>query len=460
MVSAFPAPLECAGGEQLYCRESIIPPPSVWVGACQKARMQSQATTTTSRRLAILRNRPLLTLMLGHFTVDMYVGLLPVLYPLLTSTFKLDLTAVGLVTLAYSGVASLSQPIFGWLADRYGTRFIGLALLWTASIFSTIGFAPSFPVLLALAAAAGLGSGMYHPLGAVSASAVIPERQRNTAMAIYVTGGTYGVALGPLLGAVLFSAFGLRGTGVMIIPGVLSAFWLLAEMRTIALPRPARPRGRAALPPAPIPVVPMLAVIGVMMSRSWTILGIEAFIPSWYKSLGYGPSFYGPLASTIVLASAAGTIGAGSLADRFGRRAVTIGSLVLSVPPILLFAQFTGPVAFLTAALVGFLAASTGPLMLVIAQQLMAGRAGVASGMIMGLGFITGALGVPVMGALADAYGFPAALRFQAVVVLATVAVAAFLPSEARLRAASRRPLPAGAPRDGTVVGTPAADDL
>jgi len=71
-------------------------------------------------RFALLRNRPLLTLMLGHFTVDLYGGLLPVLYPVLTGAFKLNLQTVGLVTLAYSGVGSLSQPIFGWLADHFG----------------------------------------------------------------------------------------------------------------------------------------------------------------------------------------------------------------------------------------------------------------------------------------------------------------------------------------------------
>src|SRR5205085_241641 len=83
---------------------------------------------------------------------------------------------------------------------------------------------------------------------------------------------------------------------------------------------------------------------------------------AWYKSLGYGPAFYGPLATTIVLASAAGNVGAGSLADRYGRRAVIVGTLVLSIPVLLLFAQFPGPSAFVTGALVGLLAASTGPL--------------------------------------------------------------------------------------------------
>jgi MFS transporter, FSR family, fosmidomycin resistance protein len=402
-------------------------------------------------RADILRNRPLLTLMLGHFTVDMYVGLLPVLYPLLIGRFNVDLATVGLVTLAYSGMASISQPFFGWVADRFGTRFIGLALIWTATTYATIGFAPSFPILLALAAASGIGSGAYHPLGALNANAVIPPRSRNTAMSVYVTGGTLGVALGPLIGAFLFTVLGVRGTAVMFIPGVTIAIWMLFEMRTIALRRaPVRDVTSAPAVNAPVPLVPLIAVILLMMSRSWTVFSIEAFVPTWYKSLGYGPSFYGALSTTIVLASAFGTVGSGTLADRYGRRAVIIGSLFLTVPIVLLFAQFTGPIGFLTGALVGFLAASTAPLMLVMAQMLMAGRAGLASGMILGLGFVTGAIGTPVMGALADRFGFQMAMRFQVVIVVATIFVAFLLPTEARLQALAREqstPAPPAAPR-------------
>jgi len=184
-----------------------------------------------------------------------------------------------------------------------------------------------------------------------------------------------------------------------------------------------------------VPRLALLAVIGVMMSRTWTVIGLEAFVPSWYRSLGYHPSFYGPLATTIVLASAFGTVGSGSLADRFGRRAIIVATLLLSVPCILLFAQYTGPIAFLTGALVGLLAASTGPLTLVMAQELMVGRTGLASGLILGLGFVTGAIGVPITGAVADAFGMQAAVRLQVVVVLATLAIIPLLPSEARLHA-------------------------
>lgn len=404
----------------------------------------SQPNPAASSSANILRNRPLLTLMLGHFSVDMYVGLLPVLYPVLTNRFTLDLKTVGLVSLAYSGTAAISQPFFGWVADRYGTRFIGLALVWTAVMFATIGFATSFTALLLLACAAGIGSGAYHPLGALNANAVIDDRQRNTAMSIYVTGGTFGVAIGPLIGAVLFEVFGVRGTAVMVIPGVGIAVWLLAEMRRISPRLPSRGEPRAAT--MPIPLLPLLAVIGVMMSRSWTMLGVQSFVPIWYEQLGYSASFYGALTTSIILASAAGTIGSGRLADRYGRRAIIVGSLILSAPAIWLFAEFTGPVAFVTGPLVGFLAASTGPLMLVMAQQLMVGRAGIAAGLVLGLGFVTGALGVPVMGAVADAYGMPVAMRAQIVVVLATIAIAWLLPTEARIRGLPRPTLPATEP--------------
>jgi FSR family fosmidomycin resistance protein-like MFS transporter len=184
--------------------------------------------------------------------------------------------------------------------------------------------------------------------------------------------------------------------------------------------------------------VPLIAVLAVMMSRTWTVISLEAFVPTWYKVLGYGPAFYGPLATTIVLASAVGNVGAGSLADRYGRRAVIVGTLVLSIPVLLLFAQFPGPSAFVTGALVGLLAASTGPLMLVMAQELMAGRAGVASGLVLGLGFVTGAIGVPVTGAVADAWGMQVAVRLQVILIIATIGLALLLPDEARLRALQR----------------------
>lgn len=403
------------------------------------------AGTRSGGKLDVLRNRALVTLMLGHYSVDMYSGVIPVLYPLLTDKFDLSLKTVGLVSLAYSGMASLSQPLFGWIADRYGTRFVGIALAWTALMFACVGFAPSFGVLLLFAGLAGIGSGAYHPMGAVNARAVIDEAERNTAMSIYVTGGTLGVASGPLAAAGIFHIFELPGTAVMLVPGMSAAVWMLVEMRTIAkrLPR----RAHAGGTHAPVAYRALAVVIGMMALRSWTIIGLQAYIPTWYKELGYSSFFYSALVTVLLVSTALGTIGSGTLADRRGRRFPLIASSVISVPAILLFAQFPGRPAFLTAALIGFLAASTLPLLLVIAQELMAGRAGLASGLILGLGFTMSAIGVPITGSVADAWGLQNAMRFQALIGAMTIVCALMLPTEAKIRELTREPDPAPADR-------------
>jgi FSR family fosmidomycin resistance protein-like MFS transporter len=377
-----------------------------------------------------LRNPKLLTLMLGHFTVDSYVGVIPVLYPLLIGRFSLSLATVGLVSLAYSGMAAISQPLFGILADRFGTRFTGLALAWTAMTFAVVGFVGSFPLLVVLAMASGLGSGAFHPFGALDVRGLLPAWRRSLGMSVYVTAGTVGVAAGPLIGIVLFGIFGIHGTGWLVLPGLVTGGYLLWRMRdrTAVVAAAARKAGSAVAPR--VPVFALAAVIGVMMSRSWTVNVFQAFTPTWYRQLGYGPEFYGPLATTLVLASAVGTVGCGSLADRYGRRTVILATLVLSVPAILLYTLFPGPWGFLTAILIGFLAASTAPLMLLMAQQLMASRAGLASGLVMGLGFVTGAIGVPINGAVADEIGLQKSLMTHVILVIVTIAIAWFLPRE------------------------------
>lgn len=384
-----------------------------------------------------LRNGKLVTLMLGHLTVDSYVGVIPVLYPLLIGRFHLTLATVGLVSLAYGGFAAISQPLFGVIADRYGTRFTGVALAWTALTFALIGFVSSFPMLLLLACASGLGSGAFHPFGALDVRALLPAWRRSFGMSIYVTAGTVGVALGPLIGIGVLALFGgLHGTGLLVIPGLAAGAYLLWRMRAGAERAAAAAKAAIASPRA-VPVFALSMVIGVMMSRAWTVNAFQSFTPTWYRQLGYGPEFYGPLATTLVLASAVGTVGCGSLADRYGRRTVILVTLVLSIPAILLYTMFPGPWAFGSAILIGVLAASTAPLMLLMAQQLMASRAGLASGLVMGLGFVTGAIGIPINGAIADSIGLQWSLTTHVILVAATIGIAWFLPTEKEMESYS-----------------------
>lgn len=381
--------------------------------------------------IATLRNRALVALMLGHFTNDMLGGMLTLFLPVAKSQYGLSNGEVGLIALSYAAASSLSQPIFGWFTDRRLRRWVPAAVLtWGGTFASLYGVASSYQMLLVFASLAGLASGAYHPIGASSAAAVVDSRSRNQALSIYTVGGTSGFALGPLVGVALLSAFGPRGTIVLLPVALVVAVLLFHEMGNV-LGR-VRTTPSARLGPDTADAVPyrvLAKVIGTVMLRSWVFLSLLQFIPIRYDDLGYSRSMYGSLVTTVILAGAAGTLIGGSLADRIGGRFVLVTSLALSVPPLLLFIAFPGPWAFLAGAVFGLIADSSLSVTLVAAQRLLPGRTGVASGIILGLGFVTGGIGVPVTGRLADSIGIAPALTTLALVALAASALALTIPS-------------------------------
>ena len=293
--------------------------------------------------------------MLGHFTVDMFGGLLPILYPLMAAAFNLNLGDVGLIALSYTAASSLSQPLFGFVADRYGSRYLAPAsLVWAAIMFGLVGFAPNVGILALFAALAGLGSGAYHPQGAANASAVTGAIQKNTAMSFYTVGGTSGYALGPILGAIVFGIFGRQGS-ILIAPfGFISAFLVLRSFKRLGLGLP-EAHHEAKLQQRKIRWKPLIPILSVSMLRNLVMLSVVTFVPLWYRSLGYSAAFYGVLTSLMIAGGAVGAIFGGLLADRLGQRRVLIAGLALSVPALIIFVLNPGPGALILGPLFGML---------------------------------------------------------------------------------------------------------
>lgn len=384
-------------------------------------------------RAAGLLNRGLLMLMAGHFTVDLYAGLLPVLYPLLREQFALDLGAIGLIATLFTTALSVSQPVFGLLVDRFGSRWLGpAAILWMGCFFTLIGFAPSYQAILVLAVLAALGSGAYHPLGASNVPLVAPATRLNTGFSIFTVGGTSGFALGPLIGALVFGTLGVRGTLVLLPLVAIVATWLAFGLGTLDTRRKLPPTVTVVTPVRTLQLRPLLAVLGIVMLRSWTFMVLVNFLPLLYSSLGYGAGFYSPLLFVIIISGSFGTIVGGLAADRFSRKFAIIGSLLLLGPAIWMSLAFPGPGAFFLGALVGFVADFSLPSTLTLAQGLMPGRVGVTSGLILGIGFVTAGIGVSITAALADRIGLTEALAFLPLLLILALVLTIFLPHDQR----------------------------
>lgn len=379
----------------------------------------------------VFSNAPLLVFMLGHFTVDMYSGVLPVLYPLMSDEFDLSNASVGLVALAYMSAASLSQPFFGYLSDRYGSRyFIAASIVWSSVTVGLIGWAPSYLALIGLALLAGLGSGAYHPQGASNASAAAGDVRRNSALAFYTVAGTSGYSLGPIIGALLFLIMGREGTILMLPFGCMVAFAIYRQMRRLGLGEATVNSVQQAAHSA-IQWTPLLLVMSIVMLRSWVFSSAVAFVPLWFDDLGYSAGFYSVLTTAILATGAVGTLLGGILADRHGQRRILYVSLFSCLPFLLLFAAFPGPQSFIFGPLFALLADMSISVTLVMAQRFLPGRVGMASGFILGLGFVTGGIGVPITGLLADRYGNGEALMISSVLIVLAGALVALIPRRA-----------------------------
>jgi MFS transporter, FSR family, fosmidomycin resistance protein len=389
----------------------------------------------------IRQNPALLTFMLGHFTVDLYSGLLPVLYPLMAIKFDLSNRDVGLVALSFMGAASLSQPAFGYLADKHGSRYMAPAsLAWAAIMFGFIGISPSTGFFMFAAFMAGLGSGAYHPQGAANAASAVRDESRNTAMSIYTVSGTGGFALGPIFGALLFGVFDQQGVLLIVPLGIISAWLVFRSLVKLNLGMPERRAAGTVDDEFSIAWRYLTPVVAVVMLRSWVFLSVVTLSPLWYQELGYSARFYGLLVTAMLGIGALGTIAGGMLADRWGQRQVLVASLALSLPMLYVFLFFPGPWALLTGAILGFLVDMSISVTLVMAQGMVRGRAGMASGFILGIGFVTGGIGVPITGMLADVVGIPMALGVSGVLLVIAIVIVAMLPAHIARRTPLGKP--------------------
>jgi MFS family permease len=173
----------------------------------------------------------------------------------------------------------------------------------------------------------------------------------------------------------------------------------------------------------------LVRVILAIMMRSWSFMAILQFTPLWYDDLGHSEAFYGALVTVVTLISAIGTLAGGWFADKVGGRLVVIGSLAATIPFMLLYVQFPGNSAFATGSTYGFLSDSSTAIALLAAQRLMPGRTGVASSMILGLGFVSGGLGVPIVGRIIDSVGYTSGLTMLVFVNIAAVLTASSIPA-------------------------------
>ncbi len=361
--------------------------------------------------MSLFKNKLLWSVAIGHFATDLNANIIPIAFPLLMASLNLSYVGVAFIATMYTVTSSLSQPLFGYMADRFGTRLLAPGgLLWGAIFISGFGFAPDYVWLIIIATLAGLGAGAFHPQGAMNAS-LLSEERKGTAVSVYMLGGNFGYSLGPVIGAALFATFGLRGSVFMLVPGIISALWLYQAMFAVEQHRKKAVKTAAkSSTKLDVPIVGIASLILLIMLRSWTQGGINNFLPLLYESKGVSIETSSQILFVVLIALAVGALIGGVLSDMIGRKKVVFFSSVLLSPVVYLFLQTMPPLSFLVAVPMGLLFGSTFSITLVMVQEMMPKNLGLASGLALGLAFVTSGVGVSITGFLADNWGLPTAM--------------------------------------------------
>jgi MFS transporter, FSR family, fosmidomycin resistance protein len=384
-----------------------------------------------------LDRRALASLAAGHASVDLCQGAVPALLPFFIAQRHYSYAAAGMLVLAATIGSSVVQPIFGALSDRLtlpGLMPIGAVVAGVGVAAS--GLTASFGLTLTVITISGLGVAAFHPEGARYANYASGAR-RGTGMSLFSVGGNVGFALGPLIVTPAVLLLGLGGTLVLALIPSAAAVVLARELGHLG------ERRRAAVAAAPVRPDPgehdpqrdrwgpFTRLGGVVALRSGVYFGLQAFVPIWFvHHLGTSEGVGDGVLTAMLAAGAAGTLVGGRLVDRIGRRPVLLGSVVLQLPLLVAFVVSGSVAAAILLTTIGFVTIATFSVTVLMGQEYLPRRLGIASGVTLGLAIGIGGLAATALGVLADAAGLTAVMWTIAALPIPMVALTLSLPRE------------------------------
>lgn len=386
-------------------------------------------------RVGFLREREYLAVAITHFCVDVLNSSRTLLVAILALSIGLTNAQVGLALLLYNVGNALSQPLFGWLADRIGPRWLVVGGIgWMICFFALAAVAPDWPALLALTIA-GLGSGAFHPTGTMVASQT-SEENRTSATAVFFFAGQFGLFLGPVLAGVLLEQYDRPGYVVLpalaLVAFVSSWRWIASRPHGHTHEHDAQPETTAAsLPAARRPEHfhrrALLLSLIILTIGTVSISAIN-FAPKLFTELGYSATYVGIMSGLFMMGSAFGGILGGVLGDRWNGRVVILLAALAAVLPVYFYIPMEGPARLTLLLLAGFFVGMPHSILVLMVQALLPGRRAFASGVALGFNFFSGSVGSYAVGVLADQIGLGTALQYTAALLFVTVGATLLLP--------------------------------
>lgn len=389
--------------------------------------------------MRLLLDKLFFSVAFGHFTVDLLNGQRAVLFTYLIVPLGLGNTSLGFFTTLFIIMGSVFQPLFGYFADRYGSRWFAAGGIFWLGLFFTLAMLSQGIVALWLLVIGSLGSAAFHPAGTMQATLQGRDRysgRETTAAAYFFVFGQAGLFLGPVLAGVILDRSGTTGLISLAVLAIPAGIFVARQLHLV---NPSKESGNPGSSGRSINtmlranlagrLLPLTAFALLAAFQAWSQQNMMTFVPKHLSDLGQTASAYGLVAAIFMGGSALGNVVGGSLADRYGKRRVTAIALGLACIPLYLVSIVGwSPWLFLLIPLSGGLTGATHSIIVVLAQRMIPTGMAMASGMILGFMFASGAVGTFFSGYLADLFGVPLVFQLSALLALVAAGLALSLP--------------------------------
>ena len=274
---------------------------------------------------------------------------------------------------------------------------------------ASVGFARNYPCLMLAIGLGALGSAAFHPAGATIASAR-DEARRGAAVSVFSVGGNLGSALSPLWVSTGMGWLGMRGTLVLIPVAVLVSLFLYQQMEWATCAENSQPVIRQDSVKHGAPACMVLIVVATMF-RAWFLSTFVTYLPTWMQSQDRSVAVGGQMLFVFLASVGIGSLIGGTLSDRIERWKVLALCLGLLGPAEWLFLSAFGLLQTGLVGMMGMLLGATLPVSIVMAQEAWPRGVGIASGLVMGLGWVPGGIGAWLTGLVADHFSLTVGLR-------------------------------------------------
>jgi FSR family fosmidomycin resistance protein-like MFS transporter len=380
-----------------------------------------------------MNKRAILLLALGHFLIDFCQGVVPALVPFLVTERHFSYTAAAGLVFAISATSSVVQPLFGQLADRVAMAWLlpGSILLAGASL-SLGAQAANYPLVLTAFGLSGLGVAAFHPEAARKAFLASGEL-RTTGMSWFSVGGGLGFALAPAVTTVVAVSWGTVGLLALLPPTAIIALLVARPIGAQRVQANAGEHGGHSAPGRD-DWRGFGILSGATICRSIVFFGLNTFLALYFMNRFNQDAARGNRALIVFLGTSIfGTLLGGWLADRFGRRTVIrtgfAGATVLLALFQLVDRQELALALLVPLAVFIFMPTSV---LVVLGQEYLPRRVGMASGVTLGLAVSVGGMCAPLLGQLADRHGLETLLRLLLALLAAAAAQTWALPPAGR----------------------------